>query len=74
MLLIVGFTKSVMVTVISGMKEIIILKEWSCVSFLPSKNLVFVWKVLQGEVHGDFSWPVKTRIQCSPGKKQNMTF
>ena len=74
MLLIVGFTKSVMVTVISGMKESFTLKEWSCFSFTLDKNLVFVRKVLQGEVQGDFSWPAKTHIQCSPGEKNNMTF
>ena len=60
MLLIVGFTKSVMVTVISGMKESFTLKEWSCFSFTLDKNLVFVWKV--------------TSFCISPGQKKESYF
>ena len=67
MLLIVGLTKSVMVTVISGRKKSCILNESSfSLFFTLDKNFVLVWNVLQGVVQGDFSWPVKTRIQCSP--------
>ena len=67
MLLIVGLTKSVMVTVISGRKKSCILNESSfSLFFTLDKNFVLVWNVLQGVVQGDFSWPVKTRSQCSP--------
>ena len=68
MLLIVGVTKSVVVTVISGMKNKLNRKESSFFSLTLDKNLVLVWKVLQGVAQGDFSCPVKTLIQCSPAK------
>ena len=32
-------------------------EELSVFSLTLDKNLVFVWKVLQGKVPGDFSWP-----------------
>ena len=68
MLLIVGLTKSVVVTIISGMKYNLNRKESSFFSLTLDKNLVFVWKVVQGMAQGDFSSPVKICIQCSPGK------
>ena len=68
MLLIVGLTKSVVVTVISGMKNNLNRKESSLFSLTLDKNLVLVWKVVQGVAQGDFSYPVKILPQCSPGK------
>ena len=69
MLLIVGLIKSVVVTVISGMKNNLNRKESSFFSLTLDKNLVLVWKVLQGVEHTDFSCPVKILIQCSPANK-----
>ena len=66
MLLIVGLTKSVMVTVISGMRKIFTLKKSSFLSLTLDMNLFFMWKVLQGIVQGDLSWPRKTLIQLAP--------
>ena len=66
MLLMVGSTKSVVVIVISGMKNNLNWNLSSVFSFSLERNLVLVWKVLQGVGHGDFSRPVKTLPQCSP--------
>ena len=66
MLLIVGLTKSVMVTVTSGTRKIFTLKESSVLSSTLDKNLLLVWKVLQGVAQGDFCSPAKTLIQFSP--------
>ena len=66
MLLMVGSTKSVVVIVISGMKNNLNWNLSSVFSFSLDRNLVLVWKVLQGVGHGDFSSPVKTLPQCSP--------
>ena len=71
MLLIVGLIKSVMVTVISGMKNNCNRKVSSFFPLVLDKNLVFVWKVLQGVAQGDASSPVKILLQCSPENMQN---
>ena len=53
-LLRLGLTKSVVVIRSSGTKNNLTLKRFWSSNLTSDKNLVLVWNVLQGTVHGDF--------------------